>query len=96
MKKKSVSDSVYNKNFGRTICEVHREIYDIMHEHLSNHFKYNDIEQKLDEAYTMAKKMDAKLRQYKYNYDDSWWETEKDAVIQDKLSKRLARQKNKP
>jgi len=52
---------------------------------------YKEITEKLDESYTMAKKMDAKLRQYKHNYDDGWWEIEKDKVIQDKLIKRANR-----
>ena len=91
MSKKSVSDPLYNTNFGRTICEVHREIYDLMNTHLSGHFMYQEITEKLDESYTMAKKMDAKLRQYKHNYDDGWWEIEKDKVIQDKLIKRANR-----
>jgi hypothetical protein len=94
MKKKSVSDPTYNKSFGRTICEVHRELYDILESELKDHHTYNDINTRLQEAYTMAKKMDAKLRQYKHNYDDNWWETEKNSVIQEKLYKRSLRDKS--
>lgn len=34
----------------------------------------NKIISLLEEAYKMAKKMNNKLIQYKYNYDDAWWE----------------------
>jgi hypothetical protein len=49
---------------------------------------YEELTTKLDEAYQMAKKMDAKLRQYKNNYDDGWWEKERKEVIKEKLKKR--------
>jgi hypothetical protein len=49
----------------------------------------------LEEAYGMAKKMDAKLRQYKNNYDDNWWEQERETVIQEKLRTREDRETNK-
>ena len=29
----------------------------------------------MEEAFEYAKKMNNKLRQYKYNYDVGWWET---------------------
>jgi len=88
---RSIKEATYNENFGRTICEVHREIYDIICTELDNHPAFEDIEVRLDEAYTMAKKMDAKLRQYAHNYDDGWWEQEKKSVIKDKLKRRKAR-----
>ena len=71
----------------RTICEVHREIYDIIHA-----TENNELKDLLNEAYVMAKKMDAKLRQYKNNYDDGWWEKEKDQVVKEKIEKRILRQ----
>lgn len=74
-----------NKNL-RTICEVHREIYDIIYD--GNDEKLKDL---INEAYGMAKKMDAKLRQYKYNYDDEWWEKEREEVLKEKLTKRNKR-----
>lgn len=89
---KSVKDAAYNENFGRTICEVHREIYDIICDELKDHPSFDNIEVRLDEAYTMAKKMDAKLRQYANRYDDGWWEQEKKSVIKDKLKRRESRQ----
>jgi hypothetical protein len=91
---KKVSDNKYNEKFGRTICEVHREIFDELHENFQDHKSYEQIANKLQEAYTMAKKMDAKLRQYAFNYDDGWWEKEKQSVIEEKLELRSNR-KNK-
>lgn len=85
---KSVFSGSYSKKFGRTICEVHREMYDIMSESMKDHKHYQQLTEKLEEAYQMAKKMDAKLRQYKNNYDDNWWEKERDEVIKQKLKKR--------
>ena len=70
MNDKTVFNEVYKDKFGRTICEVHREMYDIMYNNLRLNPHYADLTAKLDEAYQMAKKMDAKLRQYKNNYDD--------------------------
>jgi hypothetical protein len=90
-KQKTVADAAYNTNFGRTICEVHREIYDELNSSLRDHPKYNELSDKLQEAYTMAKKMDAKLRQYANNYDDGWWEKEKEQVIKEKLQLRKQR-----
>ena len=68
-------------SFGRTICEVHREMYQSinkLHEHgklSENHSEF--LKSRIEEAFTMAKKMNNKLRQYKYNYDDDWWEKNK-------------------
>lgn len=57
----------------RTICEVHREIYRELTKRDANDF----LLKKIEEAFNMAKKMNNKLRQYKYNYDDGWWEKNK-------------------
>lgn len=54
------------KNSNRTICEVLREIYHSTDDTV--------IKDKLILATAMAKKMDAKLREYKQNYDAGWWE----------------------
>lgn len=86
--KDKASDAVYKKQMGRTICEVHREIYDELYENFKDHPAYEMIAAKLQESYTMAKKMDAKLRQYKHNYDEDWWEKEKSEVINLKLARR--------
>lgn len=59
----------------RTICEVHREIYDkILEDKTIKNKTANNMINLLNEAYIMAKKMNNKLRQYKHNYDDDWWQ----------------------
>lgn len=73
----------------RTICEVHREIYDIIMDDKNIDSKLaNELIELLEEAYQMAKKMNHKLRQYKYNYDDEWWEKTRDEIIKEKLKRR--------
>ena len=79
-----ISNAHYNPKFGRTICEIHREMYDILFEDLTTE-RREEVLSRLEEAYGMAKKMDAKLRQYKNNYDDNWWEQERASVIEEKL-----------
>lgn len=74
----------------RTICEVHRELYDLAHENLTGDV-LRDFTAKLEEAYTMGKKMQAKLRQYKGNYDENWWARQTEEIIADKLHKRANR-----
>ena len=59
----------------RTICEVHREIYDKI-QSIDSDFQ-KELMPLLEEAYGMAKKMNNKLRQYKFNYDDEWWKENK-------------------
>lgn len=78
-------------NIKRTICEVHREIYDILEDHFSDSEYFDGISEKLEEAYNMAKKMNAKLQQYKFKYDDTWWETTTKEIQQQKLKHRKAR-----
>lgn len=90
----NISNAHYNPNFGRTICEVHREMYDILYEDLTSDRREGVLD-RLEEAYGMAKKMDAKLRQYKNNYDDGWWEQERVSVIEEKLRAREDRENKK-
>ena len=78
-------NSLDKVNSKRTICEVHREIYDIIADSLESGSLRENLENKVEEAFLMAKKMDGKLRQYKNNYDDGWWEKE---------SKEIRKQKN--
>ena len=68
----------------RTICEVHRELYDIAVTQLSGLPCFKEVTSRLEEAYLMGKKMNAKLRQYKYNYDDDWWEMTSKELIREK------------
>ncbi len=58
----------------RTICEVHREIYDILLDANIDSGKIIDL---LEEAYDMGKKMNNKLVQYKKGYDEGWWQKNK-------------------
>lgn len=61
--------------FQRTICEIHREVYrDLVASGMS---EKDPIIIKLKEAYDMGKKMNNKLRQYKYDYDEGWWKMNK-------------------
>lgn len=60
----------------RTICEVHRELYD-----LTQSFPEGIREQAqklLLEAFAMGKKMDAKLREYKQDWDAGFYEPNHD------------------
>jgi hypothetical protein len=68
----------------RTICEVHREMHDLVIEK-----GYDEkLIRLLEEAFDMAKKMNRKLRQYKFDYDDGWWEIAKEADKKQKLDRR--------
>lgn len=74
----------------RSICEVHRELYDLAHAHLTG-ATLQEFTDKLEEAYMMGKKMQAKLRQYKGNYDEGWWERQQPEIVADKLALRSGR-----
>lgn len=82
-----LTEGVGNK---RSICEVHRELYDLAHANLKGP-ALQEFTDKLEEAYTMAKKMQAKLRQYKGNYDEGWWERQEEEIVKEKLSMRAGR-----
>lgn len=73
----------------RTICEVHRELYDRLDElgipEDDPAVKY------LEDAYLLGKKMDAKLRQYNLRKGDDWYAAERDRVATETLvSQRIA------
>ena len=60
--------------YKRTVCEVTREIFDILNE---NHKKigdslYSAIFNLLQEQMTMQKKMDARLKYYKDTYEQDY------------------------
>lgn len=67
----SVRDAFINPK--RTICEVHREMY----RKIKGTALEDTMAPLIEEAFVMAKKMNNKLRQYKNNYDDGWWESNK-------------------
>jgi hypothetical protein len=50
-----------------------------------------EIIEKLEEAFILGKKMDAKLRQYKNNYDDTWYKKQTKEVIAHKKELRSNR-----
>jgi hypothetical protein len=75
----------------RTICEIHREIYDIVDEHLKDQPYFDSLVAKLEECYFIAKKMDAKLMQYKFNYNKDWYENETKERHKEKLALRSKR-----
>jgi hypothetical protein len=53
----------------RTICEVHREIFDAAGE---------EIRELVIDAFIMAKKMDEKLKAYKVDWDAGFYELNAD------------------
>jgi hypothetical protein len=62
-------DKVGFTNKKRTICEVHREMYDLIRP-LQEIVKINKLVDLLEEANTMAKKMTDKLYEYHYNVSE--------------------------
>jgi len=89
-KKPSVKDNKVSSM--RTICEVHREIYDLLIEDKpAEKDVVNKVIELLDEAYVMGKKMNYKLRQYKENYDDDWWKKMRSEVINERLDRRKSK-----
>ncbi len=73
----------------RTICEIHREMFDLLDER----FPDPKIIALLEEAYFAAKKIDAKLRQYAFDYPDDWY---KDQTRQAEQEKLVLRRNRKP
>lgn len=86
---KHITDKFVEEKGRRTICEVLREIYDIVYD--SEDPSREEIMELLNESYVYGKKMDAKLRQYKNGYDQDWWEKESIEVRQAKLERRKNR-----
>ena len=87
-----MSDKMSHVSEIRTICEVHREMYDVV-ESLPDDKNKILLKEKIEDAFVMAKKMNHKLRQYKFNYDDDWWEKEKQEAIASKRELRKGRDK---
>ena len=55
----------------RTICEVHREIYELTEPD-------SDIRELVIEAFIMGKKMDARLKEYKADWDAGFYDANLD------------------
>ena len=72
----------------RTIYEVHREMYDIIFQELKEFPRQAELIEKLETAYLMAKKMDAKLRQYNAGYGKDWWEAIHAGLVAETLKRR--------
>jgi len=63
-----------------TICDIHRKLYKMMVDDVNQLSKpevQEEVKYMLQRAFVIAKKTDAKLRQYKHNYDDEWYAQEK-------------------
>ena len=76
----------------RTICEVHREMYDVFLNDPNIDVDFsNKMIDLIEEAYIMAKKMNAKLGQYKNNWDESFWEKQRAEIVKEKLERRKRR-----
>jgi len=67
----------HRASFRRTLCEVLREIWDII-----DVVKEEDLRQELQArivvAYDMGKRMSRKLREYKHGWDEGFWEDNHD------------------
>lgn len=61
----------------RTVCEVIRETYDMTYAVQDITIK-DEIRERLKIIYIMAKKMDKKLHEYKYNWSEGFWELNED------------------
>jgi len=62
-----------NPHSKQTICEIHRRMYRILVARNPD----DPVMPLLRKAFEMAKKMGNKLRRYKYDYDEGWWEIHK-------------------
>lgn len=60
----------------RTICEVHRDIYDACSD-LAEPLRVR-MQDLVIEAFIMGKKMDSKLREYKADWDEGLYEKNHD------------------
>jgi hypothetical protein len=60
----------------RTICEVHREIYDLAE--MLPGGERERLQELVIDAFIMAKKMDGKLKSYKQDWDAGFYEANND------------------
>jgi len=74
----------------RTICEVHREIYDILLDLPDGEKKEQAIDL-IEEAFKMAKSMNRKLFEYKSDWDKGVYKKQSKAAIKRKKTKRKRR-----
>lgn len=71
--------SIGERQHKETICDVHRDIYHRLKNNPLTEEDKDFIRERIETAFKMGKSMDAKLRQYKNNYDNDWWDTAKRA-----------------
>jgi len=57
----------------RTICEVHKELHDIAYEYIEDDDIRTLALKKIGDVYDMAKRMDNKLKEYKYPIANKEW-----------------------
>ena len=76
LREKYSKDIQVKANPFRTICEVHRELWDIA-EVIPQEDLRNEIKERLITVYVMAKKMEEKLRENKHDWDANFWEANK-------------------
>lgn len=77
---KNYERSESERKHRETICDIHRDMWKLVKESRNlSEIEKQLLQGKLETAFKMGKSMDAKLRQYKGNYSDSWWSKEKRA-----------------
>ena len=62
----------------RTICEVHREMWDII-EDIEDETVKEKLQERLITVYDMGERMTRKLREYKKEWDGGFWEKNLDS-----------------
>jgi ubiquinone/menaquinone biosynthesis C-methylase UbiE len=73
LSKKIVDAERFKVTQKRTLCEVLREVFDLIDDPRVPVDIHCAAQNSLEDAYTMAKKMDKKLHEYKYNWDETFW-----------------------
>jgi hypothetical protein len=66
MTREEAIEAINHTSYRRTICEVHREIYKSCSD--------PRIKELVLEAFIMGKKMDRKLKEYKWDWDEGFFE----------------------
>jgi GH35 family endo-1,4-beta-xylanase len=77
---KSAKAVAGNARGSYSICDIHRLIYHKIldqPETLVEKDVQDEVMFLLEQAFAIAKKTDARLRMYKNNYDQDWWEEER-------------------
>jgi len=94
-KKESIRNSVLNTTAKlRTVCEVHREMWDII-DQLEDVDIKKQLRDRIIVAYDMGKRMNAKLKSYKKDWDRDMWEKNLDIVVDRKYRKKRKKEEKK-